>query len=104
MPANSIASFISLQYELAYPEGASEAEKLKLKALKCISDLSGLGRVVQHVTSVNVIAGEDNRLEDRGEAFDAGMFVLGQVIAGVADEGYDAIEKYSELVKEPEAD
>ncbi len=105
MPTDSIASFVTLDYQLAYPAGTSEAEKLKLKALKTVSDLKGLGHLTSHLTSANVIAGEDDdRLDERGLAFDAGLFVLGQVMVGIADEAYDAIEKYSELVKEPADD
>lgn len=103
MPKDAVASFITLEYQLAYPEGTSEATKFKLKALKAISDLSGLGKLTSNLTVANVISDEDGRQEERGEAFDAGVFVLGQVVAGIADEAYAAVEQYSELVKEPEA-
>ena len=100
MPKDSIAAFVSLQYDLVYPADTSEASKLKLKALKAIADLTGLGHLASNLTVANVIAGDDGRIEERGLAFDAGVSVLGQVIAGIADEAYAAVEKYSELVKE----
>lgn len=104
MPTDSIASFITLDYQLAYPAGTSDAQKLKLKALKALGDLTGLGHLTTYLSCANVIAGDEKRLEERGQQLDDGLFVLGQVIAGIADEAYAAVEQYSELVKEPADD
>ena len=103
MPDSSIASFVTLDYQLAYPAGTSEAQQHKLRALKALSDLTSLGHLTTYLSCANVIAGDESRLEERGQSFDDGVFVLGQLIAGIADEAYGAVEQFSELVKEPEA-
>ncbi len=101
MPESSTASFVTIDYQLAYPAGTSEAQQHKLRALKALSDLTSLGHLTTCLCCDSVIDGDGGHLEERGQRFNKGLFVLGQLIAGIADEAYGAVEQYSELVKEP---
>lgn len=100
MPESSIASFVTIDYQLAYPAGTSQAQQHKLKALKALSDLTSLGHLTTFLNCDTANNDDDGRMEESGQRFHRGLVVLGQLVAGIADEAYAAVEQYSELVKE----
>lgn len=102
MPATP---FLTVEYSLFNSE-LSQPEKNKQIALQAISDLAGLGKLTANLTATRIVEEIADTLEDRQvsmlemaelnrrvEAFDAGVSVLGQLIAAIADTAYAAVEE-----------
>lgn len=109
MPESSLpfASFVSLHYNLKFtPHDTPEPEQLYQRALMTLNHVGALGRVVSFLSSAKLC--DDPRqtidgIQDRAEELDKGLFVLGQLIAAIADEGYAAVVELNDMLTESDS-
>ena len=83
--------FLTIEYY--FPEGSKlkPSEQKRQVALRALDDLIGLGKVTANITAARIVEGNDADIQRRIEAFDAGMSILGQLIAAIGDTGYAAV-------------
>lgn len=105
---SSFASFVSLHYNLKFtPHETPEPEQLYQRALMALNHVGALGHVVCFLSSAKLC--DDHRetvsgIQDRAEELDKGLYVLGQLIAAIADEGYAAVVELNDILTEPKSD
>jgi hypothetical protein len=102
----TFASFVSLQYNLKFtPSDISEPEQLYQRALMTLDHVKALGRVVSCLSPSKLCQNLNEPIasvQDEAVKLDAGLFVLGQLIAAIADEGYDAVVNLNDIYTDPE--
>ncbi len=102
----TFALFVSLQYNLKFtPSDASETEQLYQRALMAFDHVKALGRVVSCLSSSKLCQDLNEPIDSvQNEAgkLDHGLFVLGALIAAIADEGYDAVVNLNDIYTDPE--
>lgn len=84
--------FLTVEYTPSNPKLKPTEQKRQI-ALQALSDLTGLGKLTANLSAARIAEGcKADEIDRRVEAFDAGLHVLGHLIAAVADTAFFAVD------------
>jgi hypothetical protein len=89
MPISS--PFLTIEYYFPEDSKLKPSEQKRQIALRALDDLIGLDKVTANITAARIVEGDDADFQRRVEAFDAGMSILGQLIAAIGNTAYAAV-------------